>query len=103
MQPSPDNPYRLARSEDIPRAVEKLINWLIRLAFYGLALLMGTIFVVAIVREWSWGVRIVFGVLAISAGCCGRLFGAPCPLVFIPPEVSKPRSPGGEDSTPPGR
>jgi len=99
-----DNPKRLATSEDIPRAVEKLLQWIIRLGFYGIATLCAGLATAGIVWNWSRWIAVTFAVVAVAAVVAGRVCGGPCPLVFTAPEQDPPpmtKTNAGDSGNPP--
>jgi hypothetical protein len=100
--PTPTDKYRLATSDDIPRAVERLLQWAIRLACYGVAVVFAGIAIVGVVWHWPWPVSAVLAAVAVAAICAGRRFGGPCPLVFepCPLVMTNPASEPGEARKP---
>lgn len=94
MSSPPGNPRRLATSDDIPRAVEKLLQWALRLIFYFVAFVLSVLAVVGITTGWAWWVNGPLALFVVIAIGGGRTCGGPCPLVFVPPEGAPPVSPG---------
>jgi hypothetical protein len=60
-----------ATSEDIPRAVEFLIQFLIRWICFGLAGGFGLLSITAWARHWTWWAAIPFSVFTVMMVVCG--------------------------------
>jgi len=58
---------RLATSEDIPRAVEFLINFVIRWTLFFFSGLFGLLALVAVLRGWAWWVLIPAAALSLGS------------------------------------
>jgi hypothetical protein len=93
------NPKRLATSEDIPRAVEKLLQWIVRLGSYGLATLCAGLAIAGFAWNWPRWLAVTFAVVSVAAVVAGRVCGGPCPLVFTAPEKGHPQAPANADDS----
>lgn len=79
---APEPSGRPASKNDVPRAVEKLLQWGIRLACYCVALVFAAVGAVSTTRDWPWPIGAALFVVAVAAIGVGRVAGGPCPLVF---------------------
>lgn len=98
-------PSNLATSEDIPRAIEYLIQRVLRFACYGVCGTLGMVAFAAFWHGWSWWIVIPLLVLAcaalraaISIRPRGKIiFDEHGPIIVVPrPQASTAESAGGK-------
>lgn len=100
---------RPATSEEIPRAVEFLLLFLMRWALFGLAGVAGLLLIAALTLGWVWWVRAVLTTLTFAAMVFGASirprgsfrFDRAGPIIVVPTTIRAGNVPGRDAGEPP--